>query len=648
MPTNKKSQEKHKRSNYSSFIKWFYLIIFIGFFLLWTFSKSNYSQEITWKQFESEILAANDVAKLVVVNNERVDVYIKPESFSKEKYEEELPKEWLTKMPSSGPHYYFNIGSVEVFYSELEKAQEKVPEEEHVTVIFSKQENYWITILSWLIPFALIVLLWTFLLRGASSRISGMGNSAFNFGQSRARLLEEDEKSKITFDNVAGLEEAKEEIFELVKFLKSPEKYQKLGAKIPKGILLVGPPGTGKTLLAKAVAGEAGVPFFSLSGSEFIEMFVGVGAARMRDLFQKAKAKAPSIIFIDEIDTIGRARGKVHAFQSNDERESTLNQLLAELDGFNTDVGVIVVAATNRGDILDPALLRPGRFDRHIHLDLPSLKERIAIFNVHLKPIKLSSKIDVKTLAAQTPGFSGADIANVCNEAALIAARKDKTKVEWQDLMDAIDRVVGGLEKKSKIISPEEKMRIAWHEAGHVCTGWYLKNVHPVLKVSIIPRGRSLGASWFLPEEHQIITKSEFLDTICMTLGGRAAEELKFEEISSNALDDLEKVTKQAYTMVVNYGLSDELRNISFYDSTGRMEQPLVKPFSEKTAEKIDEEVQSIIDDAYNRAIGILQDHRMQLDKLAEELIKKETLHKAEIQKILGPREKKEAALPIT
>jgi AFG3 family protein len=647
MPKEKKTITEKPASPQSRLKIGFYIFLFIAFMFLWTFNKNNYIPEITWKQFETEMLSNNDVSKLVVINNERVEVYIKPESFEKEKYKKELPIEWITKLPSAGPHYYFNIGSVDVFYSELEKAQQYLPEDQHVSVMFSKRENYWGTFLSWIIPFILIMVLWIFLWRGASSGIKGMGSSAFNFGQSRARLMEKDEKSKITFKDVAGLEEAKEEIYELVKFLKAPQKYQSLGAKIPKGILLVGPPGTGKTLLAKAVAGEAGVPFFSLSGSEFIEMFVGVGAARMRDLFQKAKAKAPSIIFIDEIDTIGRSRGKINAFQSNDERESTLNQLLAELDGFNTDVGVIVLAATNRGDILDPALLRPGRFDRHIHLELPTLIERIAIFKVHMKAIKLAKNIDVKALAAQTPGFSGADIANICNEAALIAVRRDKKEVEWQDLMDAIDRVIGGLEKKSKIISPEEKKRIAWHEAGHVCTGWFLKNVDPVLKVSIIPRGRSLGASWFLPEEHQIITKSQFLDTIVMTLGGRAAEELKFDEISSNALDDLEKVTKQAYTMVVNYGLSNELRNISYYDSTGRMEQSLQKPFSERTAEKIDEEVQRIIDEAYDKALEILQHHRDKLDQLAEELLKKELLQKEDIHKILGDRVTSKNSAPV-
>lgn len=458
------------------------------------------------------------------------------------------------------------------------------------------------------------------------------------FGQSKARVMEQGEESKVTFKDVAGLEEAKEEIYELVNFLKAPDKYQRLGAKIPKGILLLGPPGTGKTLLAKAVAGEAGVPFFSLSGSEFIEMFVGVGAARVRDLFQKAKSRTPSIIFIDEIDTIGRARSGTSVFHESDERDSTLNQLLAELDGFGTNTGVIVLAATNRGDILDPALLRPGRFDRHIQLELPNLTERKAIFEVHMKPLTLAADVEIDTLATQTPGFSGADIANICNEAALIAAHREKEKIEKKDFLDAIERVIGGMEKRSKIITPEEKKRIAFHEAGHVTTSWFLKHSQPVHKVSIIPRGKSLGAAWYLPEEHQIVTKSEFFDALCTALGGRAAEEIFFEEISSNAIDDLEKATNQAYSMVLNYGLSDVLRNLSYYDSTGKMRQSLTKPYSEKTAEKIDEEVQAIIDRAFATSKEILTTHKERVEALATRLIEKETLQKEEIQEVLGER----------
>ncbi|WP_247716377.1 ATP-dependent zinc metalloprotease FtsH [Sinomicrobium weinanense] len=621
-------------------MSWIYIILFIVLIWLWFFKGQNTIQETTWKQFEEEMLVPKDVARLTVVNNARVEIYIREESLDKPLYKN-IPRRLLNDEPVPGPHFYFNIGSVEIFHAELEKAQENLPGTEHVTVTYGTRENWWQNFL-FLLPIIFLVLFWMFLLRRGIPGMKGKGTSIFNFGQSNARVIEKGTKSKITFKDVAGMEEAKEEIYELITFLKSPDKYKRLGAKMPKGVLLVGPPGTGKTLLAKAIAGEAGVPFFSLSGSEFVEMFVGVGASRMRDLFQKAKAKAPCIIFIDEIDTVGRARGKAHAFQANDERESTLNQLLAELDGFDTDAGVIVLAATNRGDVLDPALLRPGRFDRHIHLELPNLKEREAIFSVHLKPLQLSGDVNTAALAAQTPGFSGADIANICNEAALIAARREKQVVGKQDFMDAIDRVIGGLEKKSKIITPEEKRRIAYHEAGHVTASWYLEHAHPVLKVSIIPRGRSLGAAWYIPEERQIITRSEFFDAICTALGGRAAEELIFEEVSSNALDDLEKATKQAYNMVVNYGLGTTLRNISFYDSTGRTEQSLYRSYSERTAQKIDSEAQQIIDDAYDKTIQILLDHQDQLHALAKALIRKETLHRPDVEEILGARKKSE------
>lgn len=621
-------------------MSWIYMILFMVLIWLWFFKGQNTIQETTWKQFKQEMLVPKDVARLTVVNNARVEIYIREESLDKPLYKN-IPRGVLNDEPVPGPHFYFNIGSVEIFHAELEKAQENLPGTDHVTVTYSTRENWWQNFL-FLLPIGFLILFWMFLLRRSMPGMKGKGTSIFNFGQSNARVIEKGAKSKITFKDVAGMEEAKEEIYELITFLKSPDKYKRLGAKMPKGVLLVGPPGTGKTLLAKAIAGEAGVPFFSLSGSEFVEMFVGVGASRMRDLFQKAKAKAPCIIFIDEIDTVGRARGKAHAFQANDERESTLNQLLAELDGFDTDAGVIVLAATNRGDVLDPALLRPGRFDRHIHLELPNLKEREAIFSVHIKPLQLSGDVNTAALAAQTPGFSGADIANICNEAALIAARREKQVVGKQDFMDAIDRVIGGLEKKSKIITPEEKRRIAYHEAGHVTASWYLEHAHPVLKVSIIPRGRSLGAAWYIPEERQIITRSEFFDAICTALGGRAAEELIFEEVSSNALDDLEKATKHAYNMVVNYGLGTTLRNISFYDSTGRTEQSLYRSYSERTAQKIDSEAQQIIDDAYDKTIQILLDHQDQLHALAKALIRKETLHRPDVEEILGARKKNE------
>ncbi len=638
--------EKKKEPSPPSWMKfniiWLYIIAFI--FIGWLFlSRSSKVPAITWDHFERTMLTSHDVERLEVINNERVEVYIRYDRLEKPLYDN-VPKAPFGNQPSSGPHYYFNIGSVEVFHQNMLEAQKGFARDELVPVSYNKRKEWSDGMISWLFLFGIVALFWVFMIRGLG-KMKGMGgrSNMFNFGQSKARLLEKGEKSNITFNDVAGVEEAKEEIFELVKFLKKSDPYKKLGAKMPKGVLLIGPPGTGKTLLAKAVAGEAGVPFFSLSGSEFIEMFVGVGAARMRDLFDKAKAKAPSIIFIDEIDTIGRSRGKANAFQANDERESTLNQLLAELDGFDTGTGVIVLAATNRGDILDPALLRPGRFDRHIHLELPNLSEREAIFKVHLKPIKIGADVDVKSLASQTPGFSGADISNICNEGALIAARGEKDFVEHQDLLNAIDRVVGGLEKKSKIITPQEKTRVAYHEAGHVTASWYLKHAHPILKVSIIPRGRSLGAAWYLPEEHQIITKSQFFDTICAALGGRAAEELVFEEVSSNALDDLEKVTKQAYNMVVSYGLGTSLHNISFYDSTGRSEQSLHKPYSEKTAEKIDEEVQKLVDEAYEKTMQILIDHRDKLDALAKALVDKEIINIDELNTLFGEKKPTES-----
>jgi AFG3 family protein len=466
------------------------------------------------------------------------------------------------------------------------------------------------------------------------------GSSIFNFGRSTARLLENDKKSEVTFDHVAGLEEAKVEVKEIVDFLKDPKRYTKLGAKIPKGVIIVGPPGTGKTLLAKAVAGEAKVPFFSLSGSEFVEMFVGVGASRVRDLFKQAKEKAPCIVFIDEIDAVGRSRGKNALYTgANDERESTLNQLLTEMDGFGTNTGVIVLAATNRADILDPALLRPGRFDRHIYLELPNMTERKAIFLVHIKPLVLEENVDVAFLASQTPGFSGADIANICNEAALIAARKKKEKVEKDDFLEAIDRIVAGLEKKSKIISKEEKKIIAYHEAGHAIVSWLLKYIDPLLKVSIIPRGKSLGAAWYLPEERQIRTVTQLTQRITAALAGRAAEEITFNEVSSGALDDLEKVTKEAYAMVAYFGFNKKIGNISFYDSTGRSENTLQKPYSEETGKLIDEEVRKLVEACYQQAITILIEHKDELIDIAELLLKKEIIYKDEIEKVLGKRD---------
>lgn len=617
--------------------QWILFLVFAFFIGMYFFNSRSSIPEITWQEFEQKMLSRHDVKKLDVINREKVEVYIKQDSLSNKRYDQ-VPTTLIGDEKVKGPHFYFNIGSVEVFEQNLKEAEQQLGVKE-IPVTYNKRENWFGKILAWVIPLGILFLIWMFIIRRMAARGGGMGQSLFNFGKSKAAMFDKDQKSQVNFDNVAGLEEAKEEILEIVKFLKHPERFTKLGAKIPKGVMLVGPPGTGKTLLAKAVAGEAGVPFFSLSGSEFIEMFVGVGASRVRDLFEKAKAKAPSIIFIDEIDTIGRRRGKAKSFQQNDERESTLNQLLSELDGFDPNTEVIVLAATNRADVIDPALLRPGRFDRHIHLEMPNQNERKAIFKVHLKPLKrLNDNVDVNMLASQTPGFSGADIANVCNEAALIAARHNKEEVDKQDFMDAIDRVVGGLEKRSKIISDEEKKIIAYHEAGHVTTSWFLEHTHPVLKVSIIPRGKSLGASWYLPKEHQIVTKSTFLDNMCGMLGGRAAEEITFDEISSNALDDLEKVTKQAYSMVAYYGLSEELGNISFYDSTGQDETTFQKPYSEETGKLIDKIVRELVESAYERAKAILKEHEKELGELASLLIKKEVVYQKDIENVLGPR----------
>jgi AFG3 family protein len=493
----------------------------------------------------------------------------------------------------------------------------------------------------------LLAVFWLFIIRRVSATSGGMGSSIFDFGKSSPQIYESGKNRLVTFKDVAGYEEAKVEVMEIVDFLKHPEDFTKLGAKIPKGILLIGAPGTGKTLMAKAVAGEAGVPFLSLSGSEFIEIFVGVGASRVRDLFNKAKQQAPCIVFIDEIDTIGRVRDRALAIHANDERESTLNQLLAEMDGFDPNAGVIVLAATNREDVLDPALLRAGRFDRHIHLDYPNKEERRAIFEVHLKPLLLNKSVNIDNLASQTPGFSGADIANVCNEAALMAARKKKKAIEEKDFFDAIDRIIGGLEKKSKVISPAEKKIIAYHEAGHAVVSWMLKNVDPLMKVSIIPRGESLGGSWYLPEERQITTRSQFIDTICAALGGRTAEEIVFNEISSGALDDLEIVTKQAYSMVTQLGLSEKIGNISFYDSTGLYDNFYQKPYSEATAQLIDQEVREIIEHAHKTAKSILESNRDKLNKLAKALLEKEVVYKEEIESILGKRIVKEETVSV-
>ncbi|HEY9221556.1 MAG TPA: ATP-dependent zinc metalloprotease FtsH [Lutibacter sp.] len=616
----------------------YFLFLFLILFSIfnWTATKPN---EISWLTFEKTMLSAHDVAKIVVVNKEFAEIYIKEDRLKSPKYSTVSKGNFMSKL---GPHYAIQIGSVESFESKLQQAQQNFLPEEKVEIAYQNRTN-WTAVLSWIVPFGLLILFWVFMLRGLGRSSMG-GGSIFNFGKSTAKLIDKDTKSTVTFKDVAGLREAKSEVEEIVDFLKNPKTYTKLGAKIPKGVMLVGPTGTGKTLMAKAVAGEAQVPFFSLSGSEFVEMFVGVGASRVRDLFKQAKEKAPSIIFIDEIDAVGRSRSKANAFQANDERENTLNQLLTELDGFGTNTGVIVLAATNRADILDKALLRPGRFDRHIYLELPTKQERMEIFEVHLRPIKKAKDVDVKLLASLSPGFSGADIANICNEAALIAARKKKEAVEQEDFMEARDRVVGGLERKGKIISPKEKEIVAYHEAGHAVASWFLKNVDALVKVSIIPRGKSLGSAWYLPEEHQIVTKAKFLDQICASLGGRAAEEIIFNEVSSGALDDLEKVTKQAYTMVAYYGLNDKIGPMSFYDSTGENERFLGKPYSENMAMIIDKEVQALIISAYNKTIELLLKHQNKLESLGQLLLKKEVVYLEDLEKILGKRTKEISA----
>ena len=615
--------------------RWIYLVIF-GIFIISYFVSETYGpKETTWLEFKRSMLLSDDVDRIEIINKETAEVYIKKDRLGSDRYSE-VSESPMSDEVNPGPHYFFNIGSIDVFEKNMEAALNQNEGQQAVEIKYITRTNWFKDVWIWLIPLLLIVFFWSIMFRSSAKGLKG--RNMFNFGSSTATLFDRDRKSNVTFRDVAGLEEAKVEVKEIVDFLKNPQQYTKLGAKIPKGVMLVGPPGTGKTLMAKAVAGEAQVPFFSLSGSEFVEMFVGVGASRVRDLFKKAKEKAPSIIFIDEIDAIGRSRGKVQSLQANDERENTLNQLLTEMDGFEANTGVIVLAATNRADILDRALLRPGRFDRHIYLELPNLTERKAIFEVHLRPLKLAGDIDVDILAAQSPGFSGADIANICNEAALIAARHHKQKVEKEDFSEAIDRVIAGLEKKSKILSSEEKKRIAYHEAGHATVSWMLKHVDSLLKVSIVPRGKTLGAAWYLPEEHQIITKSAFIDKICAALGGRAAEEIIFGEISSGALDDLEKVTKQAYTMVAYYGLNDKIGNISFYDSTGEQERLLQKPYSEATAELIDEEVRALVENAYQRTKDLLNNHMEQLKKLANLLLTKEVVYQKELEEIFGKR----------
>jgi len=634
MNNKKKSNLPNGLKGFKFKIYWLYAIIFL-FFIALQFIGTEVTQPTNWQEFNQLMLQNGKVDKVVIVNKDKAYVYIKKEFLTEEQFKK-VGKKTFGDTPNLGPHFYFEIGSVETFSNDLKDAQVKFDNEDKISPFYETQKDVFGDILGWILPLAFFVFIWLFIMKKMGGGSGGGGGQIFNIGKTQGKLVDK-EDIKITFNDVAGLEGAKEEITEIVDFLKSPEKYTKLGGKIPRGAMLIGPPGTGKTLLAKAVAGEAKVPFFSLSGSDFVEMFVGVGASRVRDLFKQAKEKAPSIIFIDEIDAIGRARGKNAMTGSNDERENTLNQLLTEMDGFGTNSGVIVMGATNRADVLDKALTRAGRFDRQIFVDLPDLLERKAIFEVHLKPIKLAESMDVNFLSRQTPGFSGADIANVCNEAALIAARKSKEEVDKQDFIDAVDRIIGGLEKKSKIISPGEKKTIAYHEAGHATVSWMLEFASPLVKVTIVPRGKSLGAAWYLPEERQLTTTEQMLDEICAAMGGRAAEKVFFDKISTGALSDLEKVTKQAYAMVSIYGLSEKVGNISYYDSSGQ-QSGFTKPYSEERAQTIDKEVSRILEEQYQRAKDILIEHKNKVEKLGTELLENEVIFKDDLTKIFGDR----------
>lgn len=618
---------------------WIFAVLAVSLILFSLLNNGRAVQPTTTSEIKS-MIANHDIEKIVVVNKDHAEIYLKKEALESGRYPK-VPK------PGSGfgfslpkPNFTYTIGDISNFEPFILEAQKTAGynEKELIYPDYQTQKNWFGDILSWLLLPVLLIAFWLFMMKRMSGGGAGGAGGIFSVGKSRAQIFDKDTNVKLNFSDVAGLEEAKTEVMEIVDFLKNPKKYTNLGGKIPKGALLIGPPGTGKTMLAKAVAGEANVPFFSISGSDFVEMFVGVGASRVRDLFKQAKEKAPCIVFIDEIDAVGRARGRNANFGSNDERENTLNQLLTEMDGFGTNMGVIILAATNRADILDRALMRAGRFDRQIHVELPDLNEREAIFKVHLRPIKLEKSFDIAFMAKQTPGFSGADIANVCNEAALIAARKNKTVVERQDFLDAIDRIVGGLERKTKIISPEEKKTIAYHEAGHATVSWLLEHASPLLKVTIIPRGRALGAAWYLPEERQLTTREQILDEMAYALGGRASEELVFGRISTGALSDLEKITKQAYAMVSFFGMSEKVGNISFYDSSGQSDFGFTKPYSEKTAELIDQEVNLIISESYIRAKEVLKNNMKGLTELAEILLDKEVIFSEDLERIFGKR----------
>lgn len=627
---SKKPLEDGPKFNYF----WVYAIIIA--FIVISFNMSFFQENLQESSITElqTMLEKKDVEKIVIVNNKGAEVYIKQDSLSKSAYEKIARTRFGT--PNKGPHYFFTVSSGDKFQDQMDNFYKANPELEPVNMKFETRQDWVRDTIPWLLPIVLIIGFWVFMLRRAGGGLGGPGGNIFSIGKSKAILFDKDEKINITFDDVAGLDEAKVEVQEIVNFLKNPKKYTSLGGKIPKGALLIGPPGTGKTLIAKAMAGEAQVPFFSISGSDFVEMFVGVGASRVRDLFRQAREKAPCIIFIDEIDAIGRARGKT-LVQGNDERENTLNQLLVEMDGFSSEKGVIILAATNRPDVLDTALLRPGRFDRQITIDKPDLKGREQIFKVHLKSIKIGKEVNVAKLAELTPGFVGADIANICNEAALIAARNDKPEIDMQDFNDAIDRAIGGLEKKNKLISPEEKKVIAYHEAGHAICGWYLENAHPLLKVSIIPRGvAALGYAQYLPKEKYLETEGEILDRMCMTLGGRAAERVVFDSISTGAQNDLDHVTRMAYAMVSIFGMNDKVGNVSFYDMMNQ--NGFMKPYSEATSKLMDDEARAIIELQYHRAINLLRDKREQLDALANALLKKEVLFKDDLEQMIGKR----------
>lgn len=628
---NKPSGQKPRRASRSFY--WIYAILALLFIGMWMFQWDAGSTKTTWRELRV-LLEKQEVDKIIVYNESEAYIYVKSD---------EPPKKDFLNQSSERPKYIYTIGPAEKFAELVQDAQSGISEDQQIYIEWDTKSDWGgsiFTILLWILPVVFLWFLFSRMMRNsAGGGGAGGGGGIFSMGKSKAQLFDKDTSVNVTFADVAGQEEAKIEVMEIVDFLKNPGKYTTLGGKIPKGALLVGPPGTGKTLLAKAVAGEAKVPFFSLSGSDFVEMFVGVGASRVRDLFRQAKEKAPCIIFIDEIDAIGRARGKNAFTGSNDERENTLNQLLTEMDGFGSNAGVIILAATNRADILDRALLRAGRFDRQIYLDLPDLDERRAIFEVHMKPLKTNKKdVSPEMLAKQTPGFSGADIANVCNEAALIAARRNKKSIEKQDFMDSIDRIVGGLEKKNKIITSDEKKVIAFHEAGHAAVSWMLPYAHPLVKVTIVPRGKSLGAAWYLPDERQITTKEQMLDEMTATLGGRASEEVNFGRISTGALNDLERVTRQAYNMVAYYGLNKKIGNISYYDSTGQTDYSFQKPYSEKTAQVIDEEVSKMVESAYEIAIQIVKDNKDKVEVLAGRLLEKEVIFREDLEEIFGER----------